>query len=371
MDEKTTEFEEPFDTAQIGRVLTSVSGGLASKLRDHMVHAVDAMLRDQFVDVVNLNSLGALGAPQVMIRVRTLQTILDEFRRLFAKKYPELLEHIGRNIGFNFGISLIRILRSAKRIPLDFSALLGFWARFDTAAQMGHFVFEFEDRDDGSAVITAHIRDLFVTLGYGDDEPLRHGSLMTGYLVGAADAASLLWSRWLRGSVFQNPVRYWSAVGCLSRGQERDGASAFSLELREERLPAVRDGFVHAIEACEARKSRDSMIGARICMEKSILRVAGYPADTRFSFGRLLEQLEKVRADLKYEQWKAAYDACSVFAHEDPEHNEARAATKQNEVEVLDYLFNVWECIREAEATEMSEEQKVNLKTQSARYLMT
>src|SRR5262249_27633744 len=100
---------QPFATPDIDRVLTAVSGGLASDVREHIMQAVDSGLRDYLAGVVNLNSLGDLGTPQVMIRVRTFQTILDEFRRLLDDRYATIIEHIGSSIGFNFGISLIRI----------------------------------------------------------------------------------------------------------------------------------------------------------------------------------------------------------------------------------------------------------------------
>jgi hypothetical protein len=363
MDDDAPEMDvaKPFKISDIDRVLTSVSGGLAANLRQHVMKAVDISLRDNLGDVVSLSSLAALGTPQVMIRVRTLQTILDEFRRLLAPKYTSILEHVDLNIGFNFGVSLIKTLRNANSIPLDFSALLGFWARFDSTAQMGHFSFDFHLKDTGEAVVETTIKQLFVTLGYGQDEPLRHSSLMVGYLVGAADTASLLWTRWLRASVYENPPRAWCAAKCVSGNHDRDGVTTFSLELREERSPGVRDRLVLAIEACEAGNGVKAMIDARMCLEESMLRIAGHSKETRFSFGRLLEQLQNVRADINYGKWKTAYDTCSGFAHQ---------AGVHNEVEILGYLFYVWECVREAEGIELSDEQKANLLGRKDKYVL-
>jgi hypothetical protein len=351
---------QPFKTFEVDRVLTTVSGGLAGNVREHIVEAVDIALRDYLGSAINLNSLGELGTPQVMIRVRTFQAILDEFRRLLNGHYPLLLTHIGLNMGFNFGISLMRILRNAELIPLDFVSLLHFWARFDSSAQIGRVSMDYVLTNAGEAAVDAKIKQLFLTLGYGDDEPLRHVNLMIGYLIGTVDAASLLWTRWIRASVYETPPYSWRATGCVYGGPERDGAISFTISLLEERLPRVRDGLASAIEACEAGNLVQALILARICLEDSIRWIGRLSADTRFSFGRLLEQLEHVRADMDSERWKLAYAACSEAAHQ---------ANPKNELSVLDDLFSVWECVREAETMELSDDQAANLLGAQTKYV--
>lgn len=93
----------PFTGSDIDKVLTTVSGGIESNVRKHIIDTVELGLRDYLAGVVNLNSLGDLGTPQVMIRVRTFQTILDEFRHLLDDRYSHILERVGQNIGFNLG----------------------------------------------------------------------------------------------------------------------------------------------------------------------------------------------------------------------------------------------------------------------------
>jgi hypothetical protein len=351
---------QPFKTRDIDQVLTAVSGGLAADVREHIMQAVDAGLRDYLAGVVNLNSLGDLGTPQVMIRVRTFQTILDEFRRLLDERYPSIIERIGLSIGFNFGISLIRILRNANWIPLDFGALLKFWALFDSSAQMGHVSFEYEHEASGEASIDAKINRLFLTIGYGHDEPLRHCNFMVGYLSSTTDVASMLWTRWIRDSIYAKPANCWRSTACTNNGEERDDVTAFQLTLREERFADARDALTRAIDACESDKWIEAMIDARICLESALLRVVSLSAGTRISFGRLLEQLKNVRANMDLERWKLAYAACSEFAHQLRVHNE---------IAVLGYLFNVWECVREAEEVELSLEQTGLLARAKDKYI--
>jgi hypothetical protein len=351
---------QPFTTPDIDRVLAAVSGGLASDVREHIMVAVDAGLRDYLAGVVNLNSLGDLGTPQVMIRVRTFQTILDEFRRLLDERYAGIIEHIGLSIGFNFGISLIRILRNSNWIPLDFPALLKFWALFDSSAQMGHVNFEYESEASGEGSVTAKIKHLFLTIGYGQDEPVRHCNFMVGYLLSTADLASLLWTRWIRHSIYARPDYSWRATACLNDGLERDDITVFRLSLREERFSDVRDILGRAIDACEGQKWVEAMIDARICLENSLLNIVGLPTGTRISFGRLLEQLKNVRANMDFEKWKLAYAVCSEFAHQVRVHNE---------IAVLGYLFSVWECLREAEDVKLSVEQAGLLANSKEKYI--
>ena len=357
---KHTAPAQPFRTPDIDEVLAAVSGGLASDVREHIMQSVDAGLRDYLAGVVNLNSLGDLGTPQVMIRVRTFQTILDEFRRLLDDRYTGIIEHIGLSIGFNFGISLIKILRNSNWIPLDFAALLKFWASFDSSAQMGLFHFDYEMQKTGEASVLAGIKHLFLTIGYGQDEPLRHCDFMIGYLISTTDVVSLLWTRWIRNSIYARPDYSWRTVACVNDGVERDDVTAFRLSLREERFPDVRDTLAHAIEACEATKWVEAMIDARICLENSLLQIVSLPPGTRISFGRLLEQLKNVRANMDFEKWKLAYAVCSEFAHQLRVHNE---------IAVLGYLFNVWECIREAEEVKLSVEQAGLLASNKEKYI--
>lgn len=348
MASKTPKAVEPFSTPDIDKVLSAVSGGIEGNVREHIMQTIEVGLRDYLAGVVNLNSLGDLGTPQVMVRVRTFQTILDEFRRLLDERYATSLQHIGQNIGFNFAISLIKILRNANHIPLDFDALLKFWGLFDSSAQMGQITFDVDNEVSGETCVDTKIKHLFLTNGYGSDEPLRHCDFMVGYLHATTDVASLLWTRWIRKSIFARPEVAWRTISCINTGQERDDVTAFRISLRPERFQQVRDTLALAIDACQNGTWVEAMIDARICLENALLLVARHELGTRFSFGRLLEQLKNVRANLDYEKWRVAYASCSEFAHQVKSHNE---------IAVLGYLFTVWECICEAENLELSTEQ--------------
>jgi hypothetical protein len=352
---------QPFASPQIDSVLAAVSGGLETNVRTHIMQTIEIGLRDYLAGLVNLNSLGDLGTPQVMIRVRTFQTILDEFRRLLDDRYLSTLQHIGLNIGFNFGISLVRILQNAAWIPLNYEALLKFWALFDSSAHMGHVDFQFAELAPAEATIDVKIQKLFLTLGYGHDEPLRHCNFMVGYLTGAADIASLLWSRWIKSSIYAKPTHWWRVIECTSLGQEKDDVTAFAVSLRPERFTTVRDTFALAISASQDGKWVEAMIDGRICLERALLLIVGHDPETRISFGRLLEQTQNVRAYMDHERWRIAYAACSDFAHQVKAHNE---------VAVLGHLFTVWECISEAENVQISPEQAGLLLAARDRYLL-
>jgi hypothetical protein len=351
----------PFQSSNLGEVLSQVSGGVEDSVRQHIVERVELGLRDYLAGVVNLNSLGDLGTPQVMLRVRTFQTILDEFRRIIDDRYPQVLETIGRNIGFNFGISLTQILRKADWIPLNFEALLGFWATFDSSAQMGQVHFDYSSAASGEAQVAIRIKNLFLTLGYGQDEPLRHCDFMIGYHLGAADVASMLWTRWISNTIYARPEYAWRALDCVGLGQERDGVTAFALTLRKEKLTDCRDTLAAGIAACETGNWVVAMIDARICLESALLHVSGEAGSIKVSFGRLLDQLRSVRVDLNYERWKNAYAVCSEFAHQVKAHNE---------IAVLGYLFLVWECLREAEGIELTNEQAGQVRLARQKFLV-
>lgn len=350
----------PFNRSAIDDVLRTVSGGVATSVRKQIVDAVEDGLRDYLAGVINLNSLGNLGTPQVMVRVRTFQTILDEFRRILDDRYAHVLEHIGQNIGFNFGVSLVSILRNANWIPLNFEALLEFWARFDSSAQIGQVRFSYE-KASGEAVVDVRIKDLFLTLGYGQDEPLRHCGFMVGYFAAGMDLVSLLWTRWIRNSIYASPETSWRANRCVNQGQDHEYVTAFTVGLRPEKFPEARDVLVLAIDACQAGNWVESMIDARICLENCLLRIVGEVPSTKFSFGRLLEQLRGVRADIDYEKWRTTYALCSESAHQ---------VSSQNEIAVLGHLFNVWTCLNEGENVELSPEQLGLLRHAREKYLI-
>lgn len=183
---------------------------------------------------------------------------------------------------------------------------------------------------------------------------------MVGYLHGTTDVASMLWTRWIRKSIYAKPDIAWRTIECVNTGQDRDEVTAFRVNLRPERFGQVRDTLALAIEACQKGNWVEAMIDARICLENSLLLIAGQDLGIRFSFGRLLEQLKHVRANMDYEKWRVAYASCSEFAHQVKSHNE---------IAVLGYLFTVWECVCEAENVELSTEQAGLLLKSKEKYV--
>src|SRR5437763_2480713 len=108
--------DEAFDDREVDEVLTSVTGAVELEVKKQISQIVEKAIRDVMFGVVNMTKLGNLGAPQVMLRVRTFQMILDDFKGELGDKYDGILGRIGRNIGFNFGLTLTRILRQSQKI---------------------------------------------------------------------------------------------------------------------------------------------------------------------------------------------------------------------------------------------------------------
>src|SRR2546423_13868047 len=102
---------EAFDRHDVDDVLTQVTGAGQSDLRDQITTVVENGLRELLFGLVNMQTLADQGAPQVMLRVRTFQTILDDFRNELTGDYDEILRRIGKVIGFNFAISFLRFLK--------------------------------------------------------------------------------------------------------------------------------------------------------------------------------------------------------------------------------------------------------------------
>jgi hypothetical protein len=354
-----------FEPSEVGDILTEVSGGMEADLRHEIAQILEKGLRDYLFGLVNMPKLANLGAPQVMLRVRTFQTILDDFRGALGEQYNPILTRIGRTIGFNFAISLLRVLRHARRLPIQYAALLEFWAKFDSAAQMGEYKLELHEEDGGEkrGRVDVSIKDLFLTLGYEDNEPLRHCPFITGYFEGALDTSLFLWTRWIKRSIYKDPAVLWSVTKCDDVVREDRGVVRFSLGISEERWPRLKDLLAHAIELSEEDRWAESIIAGRMALERSLVCCASEePSDLKVSFGKLLEQLQKVRLPLDASRWRQTYAECSEPAHQ---------VKVLNEVTVTNILFNVWRCIKEAEAVVTTPELTAVIKQNRTKYVIT
>jgi hypothetical protein len=356
-----TENLTPFERSEVGEVLAEVSGGLENDVRRSLTDILDKGLRDFLFGLVNMPRLAHLGAPHVMLRVRTFQTILDDFRGALEDQYNPILNRIGRTIGFNFAISLLRVLRHSQRLPMKYDALLEFWAKFDSAAQMGEYTLSFrEDEQDRSAHIEVIIKDLFLTLGYEEDEPLRHCPFITGYFEGAVDTTLFLWTRWIKQSQYKDPKMLWSVSNCDNIVREDQGVIRFRVDVAEEQWPELKDYLASAIELSEKGNWTESIIAARVALERSLVRCANEEPKLKVSFGRLLEQLQKVRLPLNIARWRKTYSQCSETAHQ---------VKVLNEVTVTNILFNVWTCLHEAESVVIAPEQSAAIKQNRSKYI--
>lgn len=353
---------EAFERDEVADIMTQVSGGLQTNLRDEITKVIETGIRDFLFGLVNMQSLASHGAPQVMLRVRTFQTILDDFRSSLGDQYNQILTRIGRTIGFNFGVNLLRILKQAKRIPKEYPALLEFWAKFDSAAQMGEYSLDFK-RDKvapNRASVEVSIRDLFLTMGY-DDEPLRHCPFITGYFEGAVDTSLFLWTRWLKESDFKDPKIQWAVTRCEDVVKEDEGVISFTVECGPEKFEDLKDNLAKAINECEEKKWIDSIRFGRIVLEHGLMRLADEdPSKIKISFGRLLGQIDKARLPIKTARWKDTYADCSTAVHTN---------RTLNEFNVMSSLFNIWRCVQEVERITASKEQ-IDLIKRDGNYII-
>jgi hypothetical protein len=357
-----TDHLQSFEVSQVGDVLADVSGGAEDNLRRELTDVLEKEIRQFLFGLVNMPKLATLGAPHVMLRVRTFQTILDDFRGALGEQYDPILTRIGRAIGFNFGITLLRVLKHANRLPLEYDALLEFWAKFDSAAQMGEYRLQLKEYGEGGAVVDVIIRDLFLTLGYEDDDPLRHCPFITGYFDGALDTALFLWTRWIRQSIFKDPRILWSVSGYDAPSREEHGVVHFNLRLIPERWPELKDLLYRAVELGEAKKWNESILSGRMALERGLVRFAEEdPPDLKVSFGKLLDQLARVRAPLDVDRWKRTYAECSETAH---------TVKVISEMTVSNILFNVWRCLKEVESVVVAPEFLTEIKQNRARYVI-
>jgi len=357
---------QAFDTSHVADALADVSGGAEDNLRKELTDVLEKELRQFLFGLVNMPKLATLGAPHVMLRVRTFQTILDDFRGELGDEYDPVLTRIGRTIGFNFGISLLRVLRHAGRLPLEYDALLEFWAQFDSAAQMGEYKLSLKQElgDDGlkRATVDVNIKDLFLTLGYEDDDPLRHCPFITGYFEGALDTAMFLWARWIQESIYQTPNVFWSVANYDTPGREEHGVVRFRVELVPERWPALKTLLCRAVELSETRNWEGSILSARMALERALVSLsAETPPDLKVSFGKLLEQLERVRVPIDFTRWRRTYAECSETAH---------VVKVVSEFSVANIVFNVWRCVKEAESTIVPPEFLKEIKEHRERYVI-
>lgn len=85
------------------------------------------------------------------------------------------------------------------------------------------------------------------------------------------------------------------------------------------------------------------------------------PPDLKVSFGRLLEQLERVRLAIDGDRWRHTYDECSRPAHQ---------IGILNEVSVTNVLFNVWRCVKEVEGLLVAPELGADVRKNREKYIV-
>src|ERR1035437_5755611 len=114
--------EHHFTHEDADEVLESVYSELKPLLSESISKALEASL-DEFLTTTPLISLDALkrgGIPQVLLRIGTVQTLLDTMKEQSGFSYAENLKNAGRIVGLTFGVNMIGLLERKKRIPIAY-----------------------------------------------------------------------------------------------------------------------------------------------------------------------------------------------------------------------------------------------------------
>jgi hypothetical protein len=129
-----------------------------------------------------------------------------------------------------------------------------------------------------------------------------------------------------------------------------------------ERWPELKDLLSRAVELSEAKKWNESILSGRMALERGLVRCADEdPPDLKVSFGKLLEQLARVRVPIDVDRWKRTYAECSETAH---------TVKVISEMTVSNILFNVWRCLKEVESVNVAPEFLSEIKQNRAKYVI-
>jgi hypothetical protein len=212
------------------------------------------------------------------------------------------------------------------------------------------------------AIVDVSIKDLFLTLGYEDDNPLRHCPFITGYFEGALDTSMFLWTRWIQPSIYQNPDVLWSVNTHDPPVREEHGVVRFRLKLVQERWPELKNLLSRAVELSEAKNWEGSILSGRMVLERALVSIAEEkPPDLKISFAKLLDQLVRVRVPLDLTRWRRTYAECSETAH---------TVKVVSEFSVAHILFNVWRCVKEAESVQIAPEFLAEIRQNRGKYMI-
>ena len=343
-----------FRSEEAGEIIESAFADLRPILTGSISRALEESL-DQYLvtsPLISLDALKRAGTPQVLLRIRTLQILLDAFRQRAEPGYEALLRRAGRSVGLTFGIEMIALLEEKGRIPIDLDSLLRFWSLYDSSAGMGIL----EPSMRGSR-LTIRIRDNFLTVDYASGQH-PHCPFWEGYLQAALDSSMCMWLRWIENAgIHKVPKDRWMVVD--ARENPLDSPCSFELKLAPEVQAEPRDQFTTALIDLREGRYTEAVQKGRIALELSVKGMIGLPGDFKVSFGKFKAVCRDLGVPLSYEKWEDAYAVAS-----DPMH----LPIQVNLREAVGTLQSIQTLLVEAISMELSPQQREDLLGREAEY---
>jgi len=129
-------------------------------------------------------------SPNVTLRIKTLQQILDSFK-VHTEKYPEIMRETAKKIGTSFGETLYRdINKKTKVSTLDIQQRIDTWRKYDSDTGMGRFDTSELHVDIEHKTISGFLKihNSFITNGRTDCTGKKECIFFEGYLKGVFDS---------------------------------------------------------------------------------------------------------------------------------------------------------------------------------------
>lgn len=300
-----------FGEEETAEVLGFAGNEIKESLSESIRTMIDKNIGDYLTKnpTINMGSLKRAGTPHVLLRIKTLHTIFDGFKKTLDNQYVDVLRKIGENVGFSFSVDLIDYLEIDKaKIPVDYNALIGFWSLFDSRADMGDFTIKL---DENNRKIEVNIRDNFLTKEYENDQH-RHCAFFEGYIEGVLDGAFCQWTRWIYKSIYKPPRTLWQIIRVKENG--KDNQCHFTADIIKEKYLTPRNLLVDAILAFRKGDHKGAMLHARKGLENAIKEPIKLTETDKVKFTQLVKAYKKNQVEISYTKWADLYEAMSDIA---------------------------------------------------------
>jgi hypothetical protein len=315
---------------EISQVLGFTGNELRDRLRRDLKQEVDRALEKYFSGslLFNLDMLRRVNMPHVVLRVKTVQYLLDNFRERFGdqeREYKHLLEKIGYKVGTGFGIDFIGFLLAIpKQMPINQETLVETWTTFDSSAEWGKLRAVTSSTD----VISIGIEDSFLIRTY-EKPKHQHCAFLKGYVRGVLDEVLLEWSHIVGNPPHNIPVAKVEVGQNLEKTHER--MCVFENAIRPETLPKTRDAIFMAVQSYRQGDYVDAVEKTRIVIEYAIKESLKLPVAGHIKFSAALQPCAKYIKGFDLAPWTEVWNMSSKSHH---------ILAQYTEDQAFDILFN-------------------------------